>query len=68
MNEGRVKWYDNSKGWGFISADYDVFLHKSEMCPTVAKYLKKDDKVTFDMYIDPKNSARFIARNVKLAK
>lgn len=70
MNEGIVKWYDNSKGWGFVTADLyrDAFLHRSEMCPTIAKYIKQGDKVTFDLYLDPKDHTRYIAKNLKLNK
>lgn len=68
MNIGLVKWYDNAKGWGFlISGLEEVFLHRSQMCPTLAKYLKKDDRVLFDLYEDPKDPTRYVAKNVKLA-
>lgn len=67
MNIGYIKWYDDSKGWGFLVSGYnDVFLHRSQMCPTIAKHLKQGDKVLFDLYEDPKDPARYIARNLKL--
>ena len=34
MEQGKVKWFDTAKGYGFIQADdnsQDVFVHHSEM-------------------------------------
>lgn len=52
MSSGTVKWFDASKGFGFITPDQgdkDLFVHHSEI--KVEGYATLDDgqKVTFDI-------------------
>ena len=49
--EGTVKWFNDSKGYGFISrADGDdVFVHFSSIAGEGFKSLQEGDEVTFDV-------------------
>ncbi len=68
MNNGTVKWFNNEKGYGFISNDeggQDVFVHFSAIMGDGFKSLAEGQKVTFDTEPDPKNSAKLRAVNVQ---
>jgi len=68
MNKGTVKWFNESKGYGFISNDdggEDVFVHYSSIVADGFKTLTEGQKVTFDVEQDPKNSGKFRAVNVR---
>lgn len=57
MNTGTVKWFNATKGFGFISNDDggdDVFVHISAL-PADNKNLDDGQKVSFDIEKDPKN-------------
>lgn len=49
MAEGRVKWFNDQKGFGFIEADsgHDVFVHFSSIEGEGFKSLAEGDKVSF---------------------
>jgi CspA family cold shock protein len=49
MAEGRVKWFNDSKGYGFIEADngQDVFVHYSAIDGQGFKTLNEGDRVSF---------------------
>ena len=60
MNNGTVKWFNESKGFGFISNDDgsgDVFVHFSAIVSNGFKTLLEGQKVIFDTETDPKNSS-----------
>ena len=50
MAEGRVKWFNESKGFGFIEADsgHDVFVHYSAIEGGGFKSLAEGDRVSFE--------------------
>ena len=51
MASGTVKWFNASKGYGFITPDGggdDVFVHHSAIQATGYKTLAEGQKVTFD--------------------
>jgi CspA family cold shock protein len=64
MAEGRVKWFNEQKGFGFISRDDgdDVFVHYSEINVDGFKTLYEDQAVTFEIKEGPKGLQ---ATNVK---
>ena len=67
MNNGTVKWFNESKGFGFISNDDgsgDVFVHFSAIVSNGFKTLLEGQKVIFDTETDPKDSRKLRAINV----
>ena len=68
MNSGTVKWFNESKGYGFISNDdgsEDVFVHFSSIMVDGFKTLAEGQKVTYDVEQDPKNASKLRAINVQ---
>jgi len=49
--KGTVKWFNDSKGFGFITAEdgSDVFVHHSSIQAQGFKSLAEGDQVTFDV-------------------
>ena len=56
MAEGKVKWFNEQKGFGFISRDDgdDVFVHFSEIASDGFKTLTEDQEVSFEIKEGPK--------------
>lgn len=51
MAEGKVKWFNTRKGYGFIATDdgKDIFVHYSNIAEDGYKTLAEGDSVTFDI-------------------
>lgn len=51
MSEGKVKWFNPKKGYGFIATSdgRDVFVHYSSITAKGFKTLDEGDAVTFDI-------------------
>jgi CspA family cold shock protein len=51
MATGTVKWFNNTKGYGFITADdgTDVFVHHSDIQGDGFKSLEEGESVEFDV-------------------
>jgi CspA family cold shock protein len=62
--QGKVKWFNDSKGFGFIEAENgsDVFVHFSAIQDSGFKSLQEGQAVTFDVQEGPKGKS---AANVK---
>ena len=53
MSNGTVKFFNNSKGFGFITPDdgsKDVFVHKNGLTDNITE----EDKVSYDVEESPK--------------
>ena len=64
MAEGTVKWFNESKGFGFIQQDdgNDVFVHYSAIEGNGFKTLAEGDRVSFEVVEGQKGPA---AQNVQ---
>lgn len=56
MEQGTVKWFNASKGFGFIKRDSgsDVFVHYKSIVSEGYKSLSEGDKVEFEVQDSPK--------------
>ena len=59
MKEGTVKWFNESKGFGFIEQDEgkDVFVHHSAIQAEGFKTLNEGARVRFEIVDGPKGPA-----------
>ena len=64
MEKGKVKWFNRTKGFGFIQRESggDVFVHFSAIQAEGFKVLDEGDEVEFDVVEGPKGPQ---AANVK---
>ncbi|HEV8662891.1 MAG TPA: cold-shock protein [Candidatus Methylomirabilis sp.] len=64
MAQGQVKWFSDSKGYGFIQQEggEDVFVHHTAIQSEGFRSLAEGDKVEFEVVRGPKG---FQATNVR---
>jgi CspA family cold shock protein len=73
MRQGKVKWYNGKKCYGFVAPDTandggnqdDVFIHASELKTADIRFLNEGDTITFD---DEMRGGKLSATNIKLVK
>ena len=66
MKTGSVKWFNPSKGYGFITPDgggKDIFVHISALETSGIKNLSENQKVSYD---EARNKDKISAANIKL--
>lgn len=69
MNNGTVKWFNTSKGFGFITPDAgggDVFVHISAVERAGLMALSDGQKVTYEIVTD-RRSGKSSAENLRAA-
>ena len=57
MSNGTVKWFNDAKGFGFISPEdgsEDIFVHFSAIAATGFRSLKEGQRVSFEVVQGPK--------------
>jgi CspA family cold shock protein len=67
MSMGTVKWFNEAKGFGYITPDdgsKDVFVHFSAIQGSGFKTLKENDKVQYELQESAKGPR---AANLKMA-
>ena len=66
MEQGTVKWFNDAKGFGFLSRPNgeDVFVHFSAIVSTGFKSLQEGQAVTFNVVKGPKG---YQAESVRIA-
>ena len=65
MTQGTVKFYNTSKGYGFIAPDdggKDVFVHATALQRAGLVELHEGQKVTFDVQTDPRSGKLAVSR------
>ena len=68
MYTGKVKWFNPTKGYGFIApedGDKDVFVHISEVEKAGLRSLREDDVVSYEV---EDNRGKKAAVNIELVK
>lgn len=65
MEIGSVKWFNNAKGWGFISSPMgqDIFVHYSQIKGDGYRTLRQGDRVEYELRDGPRGQ---FAENVRL--
>jgi cold shock protein len=65
MTKGKIKWYNEAKGFGFIESENgeDVFVHRSGLVSSYEQ-LQPEQAVVFDTQ---KGEKGIVAVNVKIA-
>jgi CspA family cold shock protein len=69
MNNGTVKWFNSTKGFGFITPDAgggDVFVHISAVERAGLMGLSDGQKVSYDIVTD-RRSGKSAAENLRAA-
>ncbi|RPJ74599.1 MAG: cold shock domain-containing protein [Desulfobacteraceae bacterium] len=70
MAEGRIKWYNPKKGYGFIASEEvgEIFVHNSGIKEFGFFGFQEDDKVTFEVRETQRGKQAVNVRAVKAYK
>lgn len=66
MTTGTIKWYDPSKGFGFVAPEgsaTDLFVHRTALLDTLEGDPAEGDKISFDEGVSPRGP---VAVNVRI--
>ena len=70
MSRGRVKWFNNDKGYGFIEykglVDEDIFVHYSAIDQEGYKSLKEGEIVEFTLIETTKGNQAINVKEVRI--
>lgn len=66
MATGKVKWFNDAKGFGFVTADdgTDAFVHHSDILGDGFKTLAEGENVEFELASGPKGPKAVNVRKV----
>jgi CspA family cold shock protein len=66
MAEGRIKWYSEKKGYGFIETDNEteIFVHKTGIKDHGFFVLQKLDRVSFEIKETPRGRQAVNVRRI----
>jgi cold shock protein len=66
MPEGKVKWFNDKKGYGFIEANDqgDVFVHHTAIVAEGFRSLSEGDRVSFEVERGPKGPQAVNVRKI----
>jgi cold shock protein len=59
MATGKVKWFNDQKGYGFIKPDdggADIFVHISAVERSGLRSLQEDQAIQYDLYTDERRN------------
>ncbi|KGB27757.1 hypothetical protein GS16_01785 [Candidatus Liberibacter solanacearum] len=66
---GSIKWYDDKKGYGFITpasaGERDVFLHRSAVISAGLPDVREGQEIIYD-FVQNKDTGKYSAENIKL--
>ena len=68
MAEGTVKWFNDAKGFGFITqdgSDKDIFVHYTAISGEGFRTLREGEQVTFEIVEGPKGLQATNVRSLK---
>jgi CspA family cold shock protein len=67
MSEGRIKWYNEKKGYGFIESNDagDLFVHRSNIKEFGYFGFQADDRVAFEIKETPQGQQAVNVRPIK---
>jgi len=70
MASGKVKWFDNKKGFGFITGPtgQDIFVHHTSIAGSGYHMLMEGDEVTFETIASEKGMKAANVQRVKTAE
>jgi len=69
MSEGRIKWYSEAKGYGFIETEDqgDIFVHHTGVEDHGHFGLQKDDRVSFEVKSTPRGTQAVKVKPISLS-